>query len=94
MGRRGPQSGPEGRLDSYIITAKRRTIPPSRSRSLINRVNAEVQKIFADPAFREKNLELQAFDPIVTSPDRFSEYIKTDALKWGKVVRDAKVKLD
>ncbi|HEV8259688.1 MAG TPA: tripartite tricarboxylate transporter substrate binding protein [Burkholderiales bacterium] len=68
--------------------------PAGTPREVINRVNAEVQKIFADPAFREKNLEPQAFDPIVTSPDRFSEYIKTDALKWGKVVRDAKVKLD
>ena len=61
---------------------------------VINKINAEVQKVFPDPAFREKNLDPQAFEPIVSSPERFSEYMKSEALKWGKVVRDAKVKLD
>lgn len=68
--------------------------PAGTPREIINRVNAELQKIFADPALREKNLDPQGFEPIVSSPERFSEFTKSEALKWGKVVRDAKVKLD
>ena len=53
-----------------------------------------MRKIFADPAFREKNLVPQAFEPMTGSPEQFAEFMKSEVQKWGKVVRDAKVKLD
>ena len=68
--------------------------PAGTPREAVNAINAEVRKIFSDPAFLGKNLDPQAFEPIVSSPEQFSDYMKSEALKWGKVVRDAKVKLD
>ena len=68
--------------------------PAGTPREVIGRINAQVQEIFADPAFRGKNLDPQAFEPIVSSPEQFSDYTKSDALKWGKVVRGAGVKFD
>jgi tripartite-type tricarboxylate transporter receptor subunit TctC len=68
--------------------------PSATRREVINKINAEVQKIYADPAFRARNLDPQGYESIVSSPERFAEYLKSDALKWEKVVRDANVKLD
>jgi len=68
--------------------------PAGTPREAINRITAEVRKILTDPAFREKSMDLQGLEPIVSSPEQFAEYIKSEALKWSKVVRDAKVALD
>ena len=64
------------------------------SRDIVVKLNAETQRFFNDPAFREKILAPQLFEPITGSPDQFSEFIRTEALKWSKVVRDAKIKVD
>ncbi len=68
--------------------------PAATPREVINRISAEAQKILADPVFREKNLDPQGLEPTVSSPERFSEMLKSQALQWGKIVRDANVRLD
>lgn len=68
--------------------------PAGTPREVINRISAEVQKILADPAFREKHLDPQGFEPMISSPDQFSEMLKSQALQWRKIVRDANVQLD
>ena len=68
--------------------------PAATPRDVIGRINGTLQKIYAEPAFREKNLLPQAFEPIVGTPEQFGEYMRAEALKWGKVARDAKVRLD
>jgi tripartite-type tricarboxylate transporter receptor subunit TctC len=68
--------------------------PAATPRDVIGRINAGVQKVFAEPAFRDKNLVPQAFEPIAGTPEQFGDYMKAEAQKWGKVARDAKVKLD
>ncbi|MFM9967696.1 MAG: Bug family tripartite tricarboxylate transporter substrate binding protein [Burkholderiales bacterium] len=68
--------------------------PRATPRPVINKVNAEVQKIYGDAAFRARNLDPQGYESIVNSPEWFADYLKSDALKWEKVVRDAKIKID
>ena len=63
-------------------------------REIVAKLNAETQRIFNDAAFREKILAPQLFEPITSSPEQFAEFVRVEALKWGKVVRDAKVKID
>jgi len=36
----------------------------------------------------------QLFEPITSSPEQFAEFIRTEAQEWGKVARDAKLKVD
>jgi tripartite-type tricarboxylate transporter receptor subunit TctC len=64
------------------------------SREIINKVNADVQAIFADASFREKYLAPQMFEPMVSSPEKFAEFLAAESQKWGKVIRDAKLKLE
>jgi tripartite-type tricarboxylate transporter receptor subunit TctC len=34
------------------------------------------------------------FEPMVSSPEEFAGYIKRDGAKWGKVLREANIKID
>ena len=53
-----------------------------------------ILSVFYDPLFREKVLAPQMFEPITSTPEQFAEFIRTEAQKWGKVARDAKLKVD
>jgi tripartite-type tricarboxylate transporter receptor subunit TctC len=68
--------------------------PAATPREVIGRINAGVQKVFAEQTFREKNLVPQAFESIVGSPEQFGDYMRAEAQKWGRVARESKVKLD
>ncbi len=68
--------------------------PGGTAHEIVAKINTEVQQIFNNSEFREKFLAPNMFEPMISSPEQFSDYIKSDAQKWGKVIRDAKVKVD
>jgi tripartite-type tricarboxylate transporter receptor subunit TctC len=53
-----------------------------------------VQKVFADPEFREKFLVPSLLGTIAGSPDDFADYIRVEAAKWSKVIKDANLKVE
>ena len=63
-------------------------------REVIGKINAEVQTLFADPAFRERVIVPNMFEPMASSPEQFAEFIRADTAKWSKVLRDANIKID
>ncbi len=65
--------------------------PRGMPRDMVMKINAEVQKILTDPAFREKFLTPQMFESMATDPDTFDKYIKSETQRWGKVIREQKL---
>jgi tripartite-type tricarboxylate transporter receptor subunit TctC len=63
-------------------------------RSVIDKINAEVRALFAEPEFRERFLKPNMFESMVSSPEEFADTIKRDGAKWGKVLRDANIRVD
>ena len=63
--------------------------PAGTSSDVVGKINADIQRVFADPDFRETFL-----DPIAGSPGQFAEFIKAEAAKWSKVVTDANLKVE
>jgi tripartite-type tricarboxylate transporter receptor subunit TctC len=63
-------------------------------RDIVDKINAEVAKILADPQFREKFLAPQMFEPMASSPEAFADYIKAQTNKWAKVIREQKLSVD
>jgi tripartite-type tricarboxylate transporter receptor subunit TctC len=63
-------------------------------REVLLKLNAEVQKILADPEFREKFLAPQMFEPMASTPEAFADYIKAQTQKWAKVIREQKLSID
>jgi tripartite-type tricarboxylate transporter receptor subunit TctC len=68
--------------------------PAGTPREIVTKLHAEVQRILADSAFQEKFIVPQMFQPMTSSPEEFSAFIKTEARKWSKVIRDANLKVD
>lgn len=68
--------------------------PDGTPRNVVDKVNADVRRVFEDAEFRDKFLAPNMFEPMIGSPEQFSDFIKSDSQKWGKVIRDANVKLD
>jgi tripartite-type tricarboxylate transporter receptor subunit TctC len=63
-------------------------------REVVLKLNAEVQKILADPEFREKFLAPQMFEPMGSTPEAFADYIKAQTQKWAKVIHEQKLSID
>jgi len=53
-------------------------------RDIVDKINAEVVKLLADPQFREKFLAPQMFEPMASSPEGFADYIKAQTNKWPR----------
>jgi len=62
--------------------------PAKTPRPIIDRLNAEVVKILRHPDLQQY-LFSQGLDPAPTTPEEFGAYIKSEMVKWAKVVRDA-----
>jgi tripartite-type tricarboxylate transporter receptor subunit TctC len=65
--------------------------PIGTSPDIVNRWNAEIVKMAADPAIKKRLAEL-GFDPVANKPAEFGARIKTEIAKWDKVVRDARIR--
>jgi len=63
-------------------------------RDVVMKLNAEIQKILADPDFREKFLAPQMFEPMGSTPKEFADHIKAQTQKWAKVIREQKLSID
>jgi tripartite-type tricarboxylate transporter receptor subunit TctC len=68
--------------------------PAGTPREVVNKVNADVQRVLADPDFREKFLAPNYFEPVTGSPAEFADYVKREAAKWKSVIQQAKISLE
>ncbi len=73
-------------VTGFVMPAK---TPPA----IVEKLNAEMVKIGAMPEIRER-LEKIGFTPVLDTPAEFGARIKAEMEKWGKVVRDAKLKIE
>jgi tripartite-type tricarboxylate transporter receptor subunit TctC len=63
--------------------------PAKTPKPIIDRIHAETVKILAGPA--RQRLEIQGFEPVGGTPAEFSAYIKSEIVKWAKVIKDANI---
>ena len=63
-------------------------------RAIVDKINAEVANILADPQFREKFLAPQMFEPMPSTPEAFADFIKAQTRKWAEVIRAQKLTIE
>ena len=61
--------------------------------AIVEKVSADTARVLAMPDVRSRLIAL-GLEPIGNTPAEFSVIVKQDYDKWGKVIRDAKIKLD
>lgn len=65
--------------------------PAKTPKEITDLLYKEIAKIMAMPDVKEKCAQL-GFDPVANTPEQFTAYIKKEVEKWGRVIRDAKIK--
>ena len=60
---------------------------------VLEKIHATVSKIVRQPEMRDKLISLGA-EPALSTPAEFADLIKTELVKWAKVVKDSGAKLD
>ena len=68
-------------------------VPTGTPRDVIARLQREIVKVMAIPDIREK-LIAQGTDPVGSSPEEFALFMKSEALKWSRVIKSANIKPD
>ena len=61
---------------------------------IVGKINADVQHVLADPAFRDRFLAPQMLDPMTGSPEAFAADIKAETKKWAKVIREQQLHIE
>jgi tripartite-type tricarboxylate transporter receptor subunit TctC len=68
--------------------------PGGTPRDVVMKINAEVAKILAEPAFQQRIMAPQMFKSMASSPEEFSQYIKSEIPRWAKVIREQGVVIE
>jgi tripartite-type tricarboxylate transporter receptor subunit TctC len=67
--------------------------PAATPREIVTRLNAEILRVINTPDFRQR-IEIDAVEPIGSTPEQFGDYIKVELVKWAKIVKDSGAKID
>jgi tripartite-type tricarboxylate transporter receptor subunit TctC len=67
--------------------------PAGTPKPVIDRLNAEIQKILAMPEAQAQLLEQGAY-AVITTPEQAQARVKNEIGMWAKVIADAKIKSD
>lgn len=67
--------------------------PAGTPKEIVELLAREIKKGVAKPEVKEK-LATLGFNPVANTPDEWQARIKLEIEKWGKVVRDANLKID
>jgi tripartite-type tricarboxylate transporter receptor subunit TctC len=80
----------EGGLAGYELVAWQGVVAPAGTpRPVIDALAAQIQKLLADPATRERFISI-AIEPLPRStPDSFAGFIKTEVDRWADIVRQS-----
>ena len=67
--------------------------PAGTPKDVIGQLNREILRAAGRPEF-QKVLTRAALEPIGSTPEELGKYIKSELVKWQKVVKEANVRLD
>jgi tripartite-type tricarboxylate transporter receptor subunit TctC len=65
--------------------------PAGTPREIVERLNSEIVKALRRADINER-FAAQALDPAYLSVAQFSDYIKAEATRWGKLIKEAGIK--
>lgn len=81
-------------LPGYEVSAWYGIVVPAKTpKAVIARLDAELEKILQTPVV-VRRLESQGVDVEHLNPAQFADYIRKDAVRWEKLVKDAGIKFE
>jgi tripartite-type tricarboxylate transporter receptor subunit TctC len=84
----------EAGVPGYEFTAWVGAFFPAKTQpAIVNKLNAELRKVLADPVIAEK-LSAQTLDPLALSPQQFSARLKSDYDKYARLMKESGARID
>jgi tripartite-type tricarboxylate transporter receptor subunit TctC len=68
--------------------------PKGTPADVVVKINADVQRVLAEPSFQNNFLARNFFEPIKGSPQDFAEFVRKEATKWEKVIKGANLSVE
>ena len=75
-------------INWYVLMA-----PAGTPRDIIDRLNAEVNKVMLLPDTRERLLAVGG-EPATGTPEQAAEFLRTEFTRWSRVIKDAGIKAE
>jgi tripartite-type tricarboxylate transporter receptor subunit TctC len=67
--------------------------PAGTPPGIVDKISADIAAILKMPEVREQ-LTGMGLEVVGSTPAQFSQYIRSESEKWGKVIQDAKIKVE
>jgi tripartite-type tricarboxylate transporter receptor subunit TctC len=67
--------------------------PKGTPQPIIAKIQAEVVKTLSDPMVKEKSEKTGNY-PVTNTPEQFAAFIRKEADRWSKVIKDAGIKVE
>jgi tripartite-type tricarboxylate transporter receptor subunit TctC len=67
--------------------------PAATSAAIVNKLNAAIVEALNDPAIQTAMRGI-GVEPAPSTPQAFADYIRSETVKWGRVIRSAGIKLE
>ena len=67
--------------------------PAGTPRAIVDKIQSEVVKIYADPVVAQK-LENSGINAVSSTPEEFDAFFRKEAVRWEKAFKDSGIKLD
>jgi len=88
-----PTYAEQGIKDQEADTITGIVAPAGTPKEIVDLLSREIARAVAQPDAKERLMAL-GFKPVANKPDEFGARIKLEMEKWGKVVRDAKLRIE
>ena len=88
-----PTLAESGIKDAEAIVWFGMAAPAKTPRALIDKLNREFLRILATPDVRDRLLNV-GMEPVTSTPEQYTAFVKAEVVKWARVVKDANVHPD
>jgi tripartite-type tricarboxylate transporter receptor subunit TctC len=88
-----PTFSEQGIKDQDADTLTGIVAPAGTPKEIVDLLYREIAKAVSQPDVKER-LTALGFKPVANTPDEFGAHIRLEMDKWGKVVRDAKLRIE
>ena len=69
-------------------------VPSATPRELVKRINADIVRIANAPEFRKRMLQQGIDQSDADTPEKHAAFLKTEFTRWGRVIKEAGVKVE
>lgn len=84
------ESIPGYSIDVFVAVAAPAGTPPET----VKKISRDIAAVVAEPAYREKNLLSQFFEPVGSTEEEFTAVLQRDNARWQRLVRETGVRID